>query len=267
MPFARQCEFAAALGYDGLESRRSRWPTSPHLDRAGAGRDSARHAEDGGARDHRAALAAGRAEGPLDRQRRRRGARAHRRVMRAAGRPLCRSDGRAATWCTGLPASAGAAGRLAARPRSRAHGSASPRGGGGRTRGVDLLHRAARGERDRPHQHRRRSGGDSSIRSAARACRRWSTACAAGQASRAGRSVLMTRWMPDRPHRPRAGQRPQSPRARARARPRSRRSFAALQTRRPYDGVVAVEPFDYVPDGATCAARSLGYVRGILEAL
>jgi sugar phosphate isomerase/epimerase len=42
--------------------------------------------------------------------------------------------------------------------------------------------------------------------------------------------------------------------------------FAALK-RGGYGGVVAVEPFKYVPDGATCAARSLGYIRGILEAL
>jgi sugar phosphate isomerase/epimerase len=42
--------------------------------------------------------------------------------------------------------------------------------------------------------------------------------------------------------------------------------FAALK-RGGYGGVVAVEPFKYVPDGATCAARSLGYVRGILEGL
>jgi D-psicose/D-tagatose/L-ribulose 3-epimerase len=34
-----------------------------------------------------------------------------------------------------------------------------------------------------------------------------------------------------------------------------------------YTGWLAVEPFDYVPDGPTCAARSIGYVAGILEAL
>jgi D-psicose/D-tagatose/L-ribulose 3-epimerase len=28
-----------------------------------------------------------------------------------------------------------------------------------------------------------------------------------------------------------------------------------------------MEPFDYVPDGPTCAARAIGYVTGILEAL
>jgi sugar phosphate isomerase/epimerase len=34
-----------------------------------------------------------------------------------------------------------------------------------------------------------------------------------------------------------------------------------------YDGWVAMEPFDYHPDGPTCAARSIGYVQGILETL
>lgn len=40
----------------------------------------------------------------------------------------------------------------------------------------------------------------------------------------------------------------------------------ALHTRG-YDGVVAMEPFEYVPDGPACAAWSVGYVRGLLEAL
>lgn len=34
-----------------------------------------------------------------------------------------------------------------------------------------------------------------------------------------------------------------------------------------YDGDIAIEPFDYVPDGPGCAARAIGYVRGLLEAL
>ncbi len=34
-----------------------------------------------------------------------------------------------------------------------------------------------------------------------------------------------------------------------------------------YDGVIAVEPFVYQPDGAATAARSIGYIRGILEAI
>lgn len=34
-----------------------------------------------------------------------------------------------------------------------------------------------------------------------------------------------------------------------------------------YRGDAAIEPFVYEPDGQTCAARGIGYVRGILEAL
>jgi D-psicose/D-tagatose/L-ribulose 3-epimerase len=34
-----------------------------------------------------------------------------------------------------------------------------------------------------------------------------------------------------------------------------------------YAGVLAVEPFDYVPDGPACAARSIGYLRGVLEGM
>jgi D-psicose/D-tagatose/L-ribulose 3-epimerase len=42
--------------------------------------------------------------------------------------------------------------------------------------------------------------------------------------------------------------------------------FAAL-VRHKYDGDIAVEPFDYVPDGPAAAARAIGYIKGILEAL
>lgn len=42
--------------------------------------------------------------------------------------------------------------------------------------------------------------------------------------------------------------------------------FAALQ-RHGYDRVVAVEPFVYEPDGSACAARAIGYVRGVLDGL
>lgn len=42
--------------------------------------------------------------------------------------------------------------------------------------------------------------------------------------------------------------------------------FAALK-RNGYDGTVSVEPFDYVPDGPGAAAFAAGYLRGIREAL
>jgi sugar phosphate isomerase/epimerase len=32
-----------------------------------------------------------------------------------------------------------------------------------------------------------------------------------------------------------------------------------------YTGIAAIEPFIYEPDGPTCAARALGYMRGVLE--
>ena len=41
--------------------------------------------------------------------------------------------------------------------------------------------------------------------------------------------------------------------------------LAALK-RHNYAGTIAVEPFDYVPDGAAVAAFSAGYLRGLLEA-
>ena len=42
--------------------------------------------------------------------------------------------------------------------------------------------------------------------------------------------------------------------------------FSAL-LRHGYAGDIAVEPFDYVPDGPSAAARAIGYLRGVLEAL
>jgi len=36
--------------------------------------------------------------------------------------------------------------------------------------------------------------------------------------------------------------------------------------RQGYAGWLAMEPFDYQPDGPGCAAHSIGYVRGLLEA-
>ncbi len=34
-----------------------------------------------------------------------------------------------------------------------------------------------------------------------------------------------------------------------------------------YEGDIAIEPFEYVPDGPGCAARAIGYVRGLLETM
>jgi len=42
--------------------------------------------------------------------------------------------------------------------------------------------------------------------------------------------------------------------------------LASLRRHR-YGGDIAVEPFDYVPDGPAAAARAIGYMRGLIEAL
>jgi sugar phosphate isomerase/epimerase len=38
-----------------------------------------------------------------------------------------------------------------------------------------------------------------------------------------------------------------------------------MQRQGHYNDTIAVEPFDYVPDGAGCAARAIGYLRGVLQ--
>ncbi|WP_423455161.1 sugar phosphate isomerase/epimerase family protein [Ottowia sp. VDI28] len=44
-------------------------------------------------------------------------------------------------------------------------------------------------------------------------------------------------------------------------------TLLAMQKQGHYPGIIAVEPFDYQPDGPGCAARAIGYLRGILEGL
>ncbi|MBK7791465.1 MAG: sugar phosphate isomerase/epimerase [Betaproteobacteria bacterium] len=88
--------------------------------------------------------------------------------------------------------------------------------------------------------------------------------CAAGQAEAEPVAALIARWWPtgrlahvqinDPNHRgPGQGEMAFAP------------IVAALQSVG-YGGVLAVEPFDYVPDGPGCAARAIGYLRGLLEA-
>jgi D-psicose/D-tagatose/L-ribulose 3-epimerase len=45
------------------------------------------------------------------------------------------------------------------------------------------------------------------------------------------------------------------------------RTLLRMKAQGHYAGVVAVEPFDYVPDGPGCAARAIGYLKGIVEGL
>jgi len=92
---------------------------------------------------------------------------------------------------------------------------------------------------------------------------------AAGQAEREPVDALMARWMPggriahvqvNDPNRRGPGQ--------------GEMAFAPIvatllrmQAQGHYRGIVAVEPFDYVPDGIGSAARAIGYLKGLVEAL
>ncbi len=92
---------------------------------------------------------------------------------------------------------------------------------------------------------------------------------AAGQAETETVAALMARWMPsghiahvqvNDPNRRGPGQ--------------GAMDFAPIlqtllqmQAQGHYNGILAVEPFDYVPDGPGAAARSIGYLKGVMQGL
>ncbi|MEO7243837.1 MAG: sugar phosphate isomerase/epimerase family protein, partial [Rubrivivax sp.] len=87
--------------------------------------------------------------------------------------------------------------------------------------------------------------------------------CAAGRAEAESPETLLERWLPsgliahvqlNDPNGRGPGQGEQAVKP----------VLDALQ-RHGYRGWVAVEPFEYVPDGPACAARAIGYLRGMLE--
>jgi D-psicose/D-tagatose/L-ribulose 3-epimerase len=43
--------------------------------------------------------------------------------------------------------------------------------------------------------------------------------------------------------------------------------MALMEAAGHFHGIVGVEPFDYVPDGPGCAARAIGYLRGVAQGL
>jgi D-psicose/D-tagatose/L-ribulose 3-epimerase len=98
-----------------------------------------------------------------------------------------------------------------------------------------------------------------------RAVRTMIDTCAAGQAEVQPIPDVIERWLPggeiahvhlNDPNRRAPGQ----------GELRFAPILAALQ-RQGYAGIASVEPFVYEPDGPTSAARALGYVKGLLEAL
>ena len=92
---------------------------------------------------------------------------------------------------------------------------------------------------------------------------------AAGQAEAEPVDALMARWMPtgriahvqvNDPNRrgPGQGELAFAP---------ILRTLRQMERLGHYRGVVAVEPFDYVPDGVGSAAQAIGYLKGVLEGL
>jgi sugar phosphate isomerase/epimerase len=101
------------------------------------------------------------------------------------------------------------------------------------------------------------------------ACQTMIDCSAAGQAESEPVDVLMTRWMPgghiahvqvNDPNRRGPGQGTM-------AFAPILRTLLRMQALGHYRGIVAVEPFDYVPDGMGAAARAIGYLKGVVEAL
>lgn len=92
---------------------------------------------------------------------------------------------------------------------------------------------------------------------------------AAGQAEREPVHELMARWMPtghiahvqvNDPNRrgPGQGAMDFAP---------ILRTLRGMQRQGHFGDTLAVEPFDYVPDGPGCAARAIGYLRGVLQGI
>ena len=92
---------------------------------------------------------------------------------------------------------------------------------------------------------------------------------AAGQSEDTSVEVLMGRWMPtghiahvqvNDPNRRGPGQG-------AMAFAPILQTLGQMQRMGHYQGIMAVEPFDYVPDGVGSAAHAIGYLKGLLQAL
>ena len=202
-------------------------------------------------RDQRPALASRRAEGALDHHRRSRGVRSGR--SRSCGGSSSSAPISAATISCTARRRSGASAAMPTRP-ARAEAAWAAVAAGSRGGGRDLLHRAA-GARARPTSSTpspKRPRSSSRIGNLALRTMIDTSAAAHGRA-RAGRGARSS-----------AGCRPgSSPMSSSTT--RNRRGpgqgddrfapvLAALK-RTGYDGWLAMEPFEYIPDGPTCAAR------------
>jgi D-psicose/D-tagatose/L-ribulose 3-epimerase len=88
-------------------------------------------------------------------------------------------------------------------------------------------------------------------------------ACAAGRSERAPMPELIGRWLPSG-HVAHIHLNDPNRRAPGQGDLRFGPILAALAGQG-YGGICSVEPFVYQPDGPTCAARAIGYIRGLCE--
>ena len=87
--------------------------------------------------------------------------------------------------------------------------------------------------------------------------------CAAARSERAPIPELIGRWLPTG-HVAHVHLNDPNRRAPGQGELRFGPILAALEAQG-YAGICSIEPFVYEPDGATCAARAIGYVRGLLQ--
>lgn len=263
MEFARQCEFAAALGYDGLEVAPFTLAEEPHL--LGA---TARAAL------RRAASDAGVAVTGL-----------HWLLVKPSGLSITSADKavRARTLdvmrrLVGLCAELGGSVLVHGSPAQRRLPE-GPEADPARARGVEAFAAIAADAESAgvtycieplaPRETNFVNSLEEAIaiveRIGSPAVRTMIDCSAASLAETAAPAALLDRWLP-------AGMiahvqvNDRNGRGPGQGDDRFAPVFAALDRHR-YAGVVAVEPFDYVPDGPAAAARAIGYIKGIREAL
>lgn len=263
MPFARQCEFAAAVGYDGLELAPFTLSDNPHLMLAQERAAIRRAAADAGVRItglHWLLLAPkGLSISSPDGAVRSRTVDVMRRLV-----DLCADLG-GAVLVHGSPGQRQIAPnerREAALGRARECFAAVA--DQARSRGVTYcIEPLAPQETPLINTLAEAAAVVDAIDSPA--VRTMIDTSAAGRAEEVPVAELIDRWLP-RGYIAHVQVNDRNRRGPGEGEDRFAPVFAALRRHR-YDAVVAVEPFKYVPDGPACAARAIGYIRGLLEGL
>jgi sugar phosphate isomerase/epimerase len=263
MPFARQCEFAAAVGYDGLEIAPFTLSDNPHLLIAPERAAIRRTAEDAGLRITGL----------------------HWLLLAPKGLSITSPDGavRARTIdvmrrLVDLCADLGGSVLVHGSPGQRQVAPNEPRETA-LARARDCFAAVADHARERRVTYcieplsRHETPVINTLAEAAAivdaigspAVRTMIDTSAAARAEEASVVELIDRWLPSG-HIVHVQVNDSSRRGPGEGEDRFAPVFAALARHR-YDAVVSVEPFKYLPDGPDCAARAIGYVRGILEGL